>query len=389
MERILPEGPAVGLMLSEMQEGMFEVDFRPALTYMNDCGARLLGYRDAAELQACAPRMADFFTSPEEMMALVERTRALGQAQGVVCQISRRDGARIWIEVSACTLLDALGEVVGYWGVFRDLTAHREAELARDRLHAELVEAHRRLEASERAVRESNAALRERNRHLREFTAAVTHDLRAPLTSLKGFAEMLQADHAPALGAEGLRLVARIRAGAEQMALVIRGLQELVLLGEDSAKRVEVDLGQITRQVLENRREELAARGACVEVDPGLPRALAHPVKLLLLLDNLISNALKHHGGPAGPRVALGWRQEGGRVTYLLEDDGPGVAVADRERVFELGFRADRSRPGAGIGLVIARRVVELYGGRIWVERGDAGGARFCFQLSAAPPADA
>ncbi|HOX42780.1 MAG TPA: PAS domain-containing sensor histidine kinase [Myxococcota bacterium] len=387
MEHVLPQGPAVGLMLSQVHEGLFVVDARPALAYINDYGARVLGYADAAELLASGASMSAFFTAPEEMQALVRNTREQGTVPGAEFQVRRRDGASLWLEVSAHTVRDPAGAVTGFWGVFRDLTARREAELARDRLHAELVEAHRRLESTGRALRESNAALQKRNRHLREFTAAVTHDLRAPLTTLKGFAEMLQADHAAALGEQGGRLVARIRAGAEQMALVMRGLQELVLLGEESERRVEVDLAQVMRQVLEGRRADLEACGARVEVAPELPRALAHPVKLFLLLDNLLSNALKHHGGPGAPRVSLGWRREGGGVSYCLEDDGRGVSEADRERVFELGFRADRDRPGAGIGLVIARRVVELYGGRIWVERASSGGARFCFQLSDVPPA--
>jgi len=382
VETILPDGPGVGLILSQLCEGLFAVDSTPALVFINDHGARLLGFTDAGELLASAPRMSDFFTTPEEMAALVHHTREQGAVQGAVHRVRRRDGADVWLEVSAYAVRDATGRATGFWGVFRDLTARREAELARDALHAELLEANRRLEASDREAREANQALRERNRHLREFTAAVTHELRAPLTAQKGFAEMLLADCGQALGPEGQRLAERIRAGAEQMARVVRGLQELVLLGEEAARREEVDLAAVLRQVLEGHRAELDARGVRVEVAADLPAVRAHPVKLGMLLDNLVSNALKHHAGPGAPRVALGFRREGEAVIYCLEDDGPGVPAEDRERVFELGFRGDRGRPGAGIGLVIARRVVELYGGRLWVERAASGGARFCFQLS-------
>jgi signal transduction histidine kinase len=215
---------------------------------------------------------------------------------------------------------------------------------------------------------------------LREYTASVTHALRAPLVALKGYAEILLESHAAGLSPRGRDLLTGLHQNAVLMAKLLSGLHAYAQLGEEHGGRTRVELGAVLQGLLEGRRDEIRARGARVEIAPDLPPVEGHPTQLQTLLDALLDNTLKHHPGPDGPRVRLGLSRAEPPV-FFLEDDGPGVPEELRERVFELFVRGPTRLPGAGLGLSLARRVVELHQGRIWLEHGELGGARVCFEL--------
>ncbi|MBN2495716.1 MAG: PAS domain-containing sensor histidine kinase [Deltaproteobacteria bacterium] len=371
----------LGRAFGQLREGLFEVDQDFRMTYINDYGARLAGYADARTLIEAGARSVDFYVDMADHDLLIKMLESRETVDGYVCRFRNIQGERLWIELTCNVLRDASGARVGYWGILHDLTLRLEAEQARDRLHEELLDALARLEVSERQLRARNEALQAGNQSLREFSAAVTHDLRTPLVGLKGFAEMLAEMYADALGDHGMHLVERIHANAVQMDLIIQGLKELVLLGQDSQPCSQVDPARVWRTVLENRREQVEQLGADLRVLPGLPAVRVHPTKLYLLLDNLVSNALKFTDGAAQPRVRFGFGAPGDDGAFYIEDNGIGLDPTLSSRVFELFYRGDRGVPGAGIGLAIARRVVQLYGGRIWAEPGDRRGTRFCFRL--------
>jgi len=237
-------------------------------------------------------------------------------------------------------------------------------------------------------VSESNRELTEKNQQLqalvddlKEFTAMVTHDLRTPVAAIKGFAEMLSDLYSSRLDERGRHLLRRIEFNAAHMDNIIRGLRELVLVGEESRSCVQLKPYVVVQTVMENHSKQIDENGIIVEVAPTLPGLTADPAKIFLVFENLLSNSFKYTAKVAKPVVRVGGFELAEEFVFYVEDNGPGVASGLREKVFEVFFQCDKDLPGLGLGLSIVKRVVELYGGRIWVERGELGGARFCFTL--------
>ncbi len=219
----------------------------------------------------------------------------------------------------------------------------------------------------------------------RRFVSDASHELRTPLTAIRGQLEVLarqeQPDAAEVHRVERLALIeaARIERLVDDMLVLAR-------LEEDARLRPEP-------VALPDFLERLAADGSPDGAELGeLPRGtlLGDPEALTQVLRNLVGNA-RRHAGPQG-RVALSAFAHGGRLTVRIDDDGPGIPAAERERVFDRFHRSeaarDRRSGGAGLGLAIARQIVELHGGRIWAEPSPLGGARVAFELGGFEPAD-
>jgi signal transduction histidine kinase len=212
----------------------------------------------------------------------------------------------------------------------------------------------------------------------RQFVSDASHELRSPLTAIRGQLEVLARDEHPS--ADRIRRVEAMT--MTEMGRVERLLDDLLALARlDEAaglSRRRVDAASLLRDLsrgsagAETTVGELAE--GTIEIDPDL---IAQVVR------NLLSNA-RRHAGPAG-RVALSARVEGNRLVVSVDDDGPGIPAEQRERVFARFHRSEASRDrasgGSGLGLGIARSIVAAHGGRIWVDDSPLGGARLSFEL--------
>ncbi len=215
------------------------------------------------------------------------------------------------------------------------------------------------------------------------FVADASHELRTPLTIIRGQLEVLALEDRPS--SDDVRRVAGVvRSEVERMGRLVEDMLLLAQAGEASFIRPE-------RIELQGFMEDLASTMApdatrTIELAPVPAIALdADPDRLAQALRNLLRNALAHTD--PGGTVRLGAEQRGARVRLTIEDDGPGVPPAERERIFDRFHRLDagraRQQGGAGLGLAIVRAVAEAHAGRAWVEPATTGGARFVVELPA------
>jgi signal transduction histidine kinase len=217
----------------------------------------------------------------------------------------------------------------------------------------------------------------------RQFVSDASHELRTPLTAIRGQLEVLaggaEPDRAEVRRVEGVVLT--------EMARIERLVDDLLTLArldeEAPLQRREISLDPYLRGIAE---QEAFGPVAVGELPAGTLRA--DPDRLTQVIRNLLANA-RRHAGPDG-RVAISAEARGPRVTICVDDDGPGISPAERERVFGRFHRSEASRArgsgGSGLGLAIARSIVELHGGRIWVEDSPLGGARVAFELGGFEP---
>ena len=217
----------------------------------------------------------------------------------------------------------------------------------------------------------------------RQFASDASHELRTPLTAIRGQLEVLARSERPE-PAEVRRVEGVVLTEMTRIERLVDDLLTLARLDEAvPLQRREISLRPFLRGIAEAEPHGEVAVG---EVPTGTLNA--DPNALTQVIRNLLANA-RRHAGPAG-RVAISAVSRGTRLTVNIDDDGPGIAAAERERVFTRFHRSDTARDrgsgGSGLGLAIARSIVESHGGRIWAEDSPLGGARVAFELDGYEP---
>ena len=233
------------------------------------------------------------------------------------------------------------------------------------------------LSGLEARVAERTEQLEAANRELESFSYAVSHDLRAPLRSIKGFSQILVEDHGLAL-AEGKHHLDRICAATTRMNNLIDDLLRLSKLARSEPARGELDVAELAREILEELRHD--SPGRCVEtvIAAALP-ANGDPRLIRVVLENLLGNAWKFTSKRPAARIEVGSRDG----AFFVADDGAGFDAAYASKLF-LPFQRMHTVAefeGTGIGLATAHRIVRRHGGRIWADAAPNRGATFFFTL--------
>jgi signal transduction histidine kinase len=232
--------------------------------------------------------------------------------------------------------------------------------------------------------------LEEQDQRRREFMAAISHEVRTPLTSIQAFTELLQLGR-PAMDETADQLVTSLSHGVDRLHSLMTDLIDLGRAGgfEYKVDLEEVDIADLLRRASEVLRPAILLREQTLHFElPEEPLVALADAKLLeQVVLNILSNANRH--APAGGEVVLAaLPAEPGRVRIEVRDSGPGIDERDRALIFEPYYRVQRENaagvPGSGLGLAIARRMVDALGGEIWVEDRDEPGACFCIEVRAA-----
>jgi signal transduction histidine kinase len=263
---------------------------------------------------------------------------------------------------------------------------HRLAADLEAKVHARTAE----LEATNRELAESHARLRELDQLKSDFLGNVSHELRTPLAAIKGFADNLLDGVKGTVSEPQRHYLLRMKDNVERLARMVSDLLDLTRI---EAGKIEIlpqalDAGQVLVEATEGLRPVARARGVRLVVDVGPCHPVwADPDKLQQVLTNLISNAVKF-SPPGGEVTVTASSAPPDAVRLAVRDTGPGIPPAERERIFDKFYqlgRVDGERPpGSGLGLTIARHLVDLHGGRIWVEEAAGGGSTFVVQLAPA-----
>ena len=334
----------------------------------NAAMARLLG---AAGSEALAgSRIEDWFLPPYRGPMTV-RCAALAAAPGQVgyaeSQLLRLDGARLAVEYAAGSYLEQ-GRLHTQM-VFRDISERKEIERRMLALNVTL----------ERRVAERTAELAEANRELEAFSYSVSHDLRAPLGAVNGFAHLARQQEGQRLSEDGRRLLDQVQQNAARMSELIEGLLELSRLGRGKLTRIGLRPEELVREVIEGN--EAAGRAAILV--GALPACRGDPVLLRQVWTNLIGNALKYSRGCAQPEIRIGFDEPA--KAYFVRDNGVGFDMRHSAKLFGVFERlhGESEFEGHGVGLAIVERIVRRHGGRVWAEAEPGKGATFRFSVAA------
>ncbi|HEY0680953.1 MAG TPA: CHASE domain-containing protein [Steroidobacter sp.] len=287
----------------------------------------------------------------------------------------RKDGAEIVVAISIASTLRR-GKTV-FFASMRDITARRQQEEEVRQLTATLeLRVRERTEELETANRRLEVAYRD----LEAFTRSVSHDLRAPLRAIKGYASLLTEDLGQSVSVKTQRDLDSILTTTRRMDAIIDHLLKLASVSQRELQTQELQLGELMRQVVAEvgpqppTQIHVSLPAACVRADPGL---------LTLALRNLISNAIKFSQTRSRPEIWVGETEVEGARTYFVRDNGVGFDPRYSPRLFGAFQRlhSEKEFEGTGLGLTIVKSVMEKHGGRVWAESQPGGGATFYFCL--------
>lgn len=237
----------------------------------------------------------------------------------------------------------------------------------------------------EQKVRDRTRKLEESNKALEAFCYSVAHDLRAPLRSIQGYVTLLNEDYAQNLDDQARIYSSRACSAASRMDRMILDLLAYGRVSHAEAKMERVDLREEIAHVLAEFEVEIAAKKAAVTVNAQAITLTTSRVLLGQILSNLLSNALKFVRDQAPPRVAIEARAEGGKVVLSVRDQGIGMDLTYREKIFNLFEKLEtKDFPGTGIGLAIVQKAAERIGGTIALESTLGTGSCFTVTISGA-----
>ncbi len=239
--------------------------------------------------------------------------------------------------------------------------------------------------SKESRLAEAYRDLDARNAELERFTYVVSHDLKSPLVTIRGFVDYVEQD-ARAGDLERMATdVARIRVATERMGRLLDDLLELSRTGRIAREPEDVAFGEVVQEARALVGGRLASRGVRVEVDETAARRVVHGdrARLVELMQNLLDNAAKFSADQEEPKVVIGLREAPpAEPVFTVSDNGAGIEPAHQECVFDLFHKLDPGAEGSGLGLALVRRIVESHRGRVWAESAGRGrGATFCFTL--------
>jgi light-regulated signal transduction histidine kinase (bacteriophytochrome) len=241
------------------------------------------------------------------------------------------------------------------------------------------------LQAENKARVYAEDELRRANQDLHQFALAASHDLQEPLRMLISFSDLLRRGYQDLLTGDGLEYLEFITNSARQMRQMLKDLLSYVRMGQEVDESTElIDLNLILKQVMDNLELAIAESGAMITSEP-MPAVQGHAAHFVQVFQNLIGNAIKYRG-ERPPSIHISAEKLNDEWQFAVVDNGIGIDSQYHQQVFAVFKRLHRDAiPGTGLGLAICQRVVERYGGRIWVESDLGRGSTFYFTVPFRP----
>jgi PAS domain S-box-containing protein len=366
--------------LASIGDGVILTDAIGRVTFLNAEAERLTGWKSAEAEGKELPTIFRIFNeetrkSIENPVDKVLRLReVVGLANHTI--LIAKDGTETPIDDSAAPIQEPGGPLYGVVLVFRDFTAHKEAEAAAKESKNALTRANASLEGT---VQERTAKLREMVEELQHVSYSITHDMRAPLRAMTGFSQMLLAS-SENLSPESRDYCRRIVTGAQRLDRLISDALNYSRAVLQDVPLEPVDVSKLILGLLATY-PNFHSEKADIRIEGPLPTILGNEALLTQCFSNIIGNGVKFVAPGTRPTVRIWCEAKDGLAKIWIEDNGIGIPKDAQHRLFGMFQKLDNQYEGTGIGLAIVRKVVERMGGQVGVESEAGKGSRFWVEL--------
>jgi signal transduction histidine kinase len=251
-----------------------------------------------------------------------------------------------------------------------------------------LQRAEQEIEMREQAEQEREALIRQlksKNQELDRFAIRVSHDLKTPLITLAGFLGFLEKDIKEGNAERAEKDFAQISGAAKKMGTFVDELLDLSRVGRITNPPTDVAFDEIVQDALKAADGILKAKQVQVKIDAIFPFVHVDRMRIVQVMQNLIANAVKFMGEKSNPTIRIGFVEIDGEHIFFVSDNGIGIAPEYHEKIFELFTKLDPEAEGTGLGLGIVKKIIEVHGGKIWVESEPGKGSTFKFTLYNTP----
>ena len=369
-------------IVESSEDAIMSKDLTGRITSWNAAAVRLFGYTPEEAIGS----PISILIPPERLQEeshILDRLRRGERIEHLETFRVTKDHRTLQVALTISPIFNAEGEVVGASNITRDITQQKQLE-------RELAEARERLQQHlaglETVVSERTAELTLAYNELETFSYAVAHDLRAPLRTLNGNAQLLREELGAALAEPQQHYLRSISSSAVRMSQMLEDLLKLSRLGKQELRFEPASFQNLLDNALAELRPKTQNRQIDWQIDP-LPPIRCDPGLMQQALVNLLENALKYTRQCSVAQIQIGRTSPAGEVIFHVRDNGVGFSMDSAELLFRPFHRLhpDRQFEGTGIGLAIVDRIIRKHGGRIWAESRPGAGATFYFTLGQKP----
>ncbi len=360
LEEDLAGNPVVGIeqryqrLFENVKDAIFASTVEGRFLDINPAGVEMLGYASKDEVLKLNI-LTDLYYYPEDRLKYQKIIAEKGYVKDYEVVFKKKDRTPLFVSMSNVAVYDEDKKILGYEGIFRDLTRQKQIE----------------------------EELLSKNAQLESYVYTVSHDLKSPIIAIQGFCRLLMKKQGERLDEKGRELLERITEISRRAERMIVDLLAYARTEKDARGEFEfIDTYAVVQSIIEELKIKWGQPVIFV-VSKNLPEILFHKESFRQILANLIDNAIKYSRDQASPVVKIDCKVEDGAVVFSVEDNGVGIDPSLHKKIFEVFERGEVSEKveGTGIGLSIIKRIVETHHGDIWVESQKGKGATFYVRL--------
>jgi two-component system sensor kinase FixL len=359
-EQLEYKSELLDILMNNVPDSIYFKDRESRFTQINRTQAKLLGLEK--EEEAIGKWDIDFFTRDHALSARKEEEAIMVTGKPLINYVRKvrrgDDGSYIWLSDTKVPIFNKKGEIIGTAGISRDVTRNKTIEIRQKKLLSQLEAA---------------------NQELRDFAYIVSHDLKAPLRAIGSLSDWLISDHGHKLGDDGRELLDLLRSRVQRMHDLIEGVLQYSRLGRIKEDYVKLDVNKVVSDAVDFISPPTNIK---IDVKKKLPEVRFEKTRLNQVFQNLIGNAVKFMDKPQG-LVQIDCLSKNGDWQFSISDNGPGIEEKYFDKIFQI-FQSLSPRDeyeSTGIGLTLVKKIIEIYGGRIWIESVVGRGSTFYFTL--------
>ncbi len=346
-------------LMDNIPDTIYFKDKKSRFTRVNKAQARVLGIQNPKS--AVGKMDSDFFDEKHACAAYADEKKIIQKKQPLVDKIEKlrmSDGQYHWVTATKVPIINKKNQVIGLVGISRDITERKHAEERQIKLLKEIETA---------------------NQELKEFAYIISHDLKAPLRAIGSLVDWIYADYQGKFDNQGKEMLDLIVGRVKRMNDLIDGVLQYSRVGRIKENKMTINLNKIIEEVLETLAPPSHVH---VEIKNKLPSIYSERTRIKQIFQNLINNAIKYNDKPRG-EIRISCSANNGHWKFGVTDNGPGIDKKYFGKIFQI-FQTLAPRDkieSTGVGLALVKKIVEMYGGKIWVESELEHGSTFYFTL--------